>query len=100
MISIVAQHEFDHLNGILYYQRSVSSDKITLNKYHWETLKMNSTKIFALGGLNEIGKNTYCFEEGNEIIIVDAGVKFPDEELVSVRLIIPDYQSYQKIKTK
>ncbi len=61
---------------------------------------MSSTKIFALGGLNEIGKNTYCFEEDNEIIIVDAGVKFPDEELVSVRLIIPDYQYLEKNQKK
>ena len=73
--------------------------RLTLNEYHWETLKMNSTKIFALGGLNEIGKNTYCFEEGNEIIIVDAGVKFPDEELVSVRLINLPFDTEEKNQT-
>ena len=35
------------------------------------------TKIFALGGLGEVGKNMYCVMHGNEIIITDAGVTFP-----------------------
>ena len=50
----------------------------------------NFLSIFALGGINEIGKNMYVIQYGNDILVVDCGGKFPDENLLGIDLIIPD----------
>jgi ribonuclease J len=50
----------------------------------------NLLSIFALGGVNEIGKNMYAIQYANNIILIDCGAKFPDESLLGIDLIIPD----------
>ena len=61
---------------------------------------INDTKIFALGGLGEVGKNMYCFMTGNEIIITDVGISFPGGELHGVDYIIPDFTFLKKNENK
>ena len=64
--------------------------------------KENGTLVFALGGLCEVGKNMYCVMHDNEIIIIDAGVIFPESDIKGVDYVIPDYtflkQNESKIK--
>ena len=53
--------------------------------------KAKKLKIIPLGGLNEIGKNLTVFEFGKDIVILDCGIAFPDEEMLGVDLVIPDF---------
>ena len=48
-------------------------------------------KIIALGGLNEIGKNLTVYEYGNDMIVVDVGLGFPDDDMYGVDIVIPDF---------
>ena len=57
-------------------------------------------KVIPLGGLNEIGKNLTVFEYENEIIVVDCGLAFPEDEMLGVDIVIPDISYLEKNKDK
>ena len=58
--------------------------------------KKDNLKIIPLGGIEEIGKNITLFEYGNDIIIVDCGVAFPEDDMLGIDLVIPDFSYLEK----
>ena len=64
------------------------------------SFKKENLKIIPLGGIEEIGKNITVFEYGNDIVLVDCGVAFPEDDMLGIDLVIPDFTYLEKNKEK
>ena len=79
-------------------KRKTTNKRRTNNKDF--IFKKDTIKIIPLGGLHEIGKNITVFEYGDDIILVDAGLAFPDDDMLGVDLVIPDLTYLERNKEK
>ena len=77
--------------------RKTTKKSITKEDFRF---KGSNLKIIPLGGLHEIGKNITVFEYENDIIIVDCGLAFPEDDMLGVDLVIPDITYLEKNKDK
>lgn len=68
--------------------------------FNVSTKRKNKLKIIPLGGMDEIGKNITVFEYGENIIVVDCGLAFPEDEMLGIDLVIPDVTYLEKNKDK
>lgn len=60
----------------------------------------NKLKVIPIGGMNEIGKNMFVIEYRDEIIIIDCGMTFPEEQMLGIDIVIPDFKYLQENKHK
>ena len=75
-------------------------EKKLRGKQNQNIFKKSNLKIIPLGGLHEIGKNITAFEYEDEIIVVDCGLSFPEDDMLGIDLVIPDITYLLKNKEK
>lgn len=100
-----ARHSSEHnFDALLAEMKQQQNNKQNDNKKNGPK-KTNSKagakiKIIPLGGLHEVGKNITAFEYEDEILIVDCGVAFPEDDMLGIDLVIPDFSYLTKNKEK
>ena len=77
-------------------ERNKGETKNKRGRNNQKIFKNKKLKIIALGGLHEIGKNITVFEYDNEMIVVDCGLSFPEDDMLGVDLVIPDTTYLEK----
>ena len=88
-------------NSILNKKPNLTKNKrLDRNTSKEFAFKKSNLKIAPLGGLGEIGKNITVFEYGNDIVLVDCGLEFPEDDMLGVDLVIPDVTYLEKNKDK
>ena len=81
-------------------KRTSKSKKDAVGAQEEVGFKKENLKIIPLGGIQEIGKNITVFEYENDIVIVDCGVSFPEDDMLGIDLVIPDFTYLVKNKEK
>ena len=93
-------------NGEVLFEKQFPRDELLSSSFNGKRrtnkfeFKKDNLKIIPLGGLDEIGKNITVFEYGNEIVLVDCGLEFPEDDMLGVDLVIPDVTYLEKNKDK
>lgn len=81
-------------------ESNLAMHDLRLNPLKYYNNTQNTIRITPLGGLGEIGANMTVFETDTSAIIVDVGMSFPDENMLGVDILIPDFDYIRKIKNK
>ncbi len=98
----VNQSKKKEKSEITYNKKNINSrgKRSAINQDNDFVFKKSSLKIIPLGGLLEVGKNITVFEYENEIVVVDCGLAFPEDDMLGVDLVIPDITYLEKNKEK
>ena len=81
-------------------KNSKNNSKVKYSEQIFKRSSSENLKIIPIGGIEEIGKNMTVFEYGNDIVIIDCGVAFPEDDMLGIDLVIPDFTYLLKNKEK
>ena len=92
----VKQRENRRKNIVSKEIKKKKNEKINMSENIFKKTSKENLKIIPIGGIEEIGKNMTVFEYGDDIVIVDCGVAFPEDEMLGIDLVIPDFTYLEK----